>query len=249
MKAVIFDIMVKKYSLGLPNNKKDSATIIPKTTVLGIIGAFIRIQRGTEAYARLMSGELLDILIESKTPLKKMSSDVKLGKDWRIVVNAEEPFRKDVVFQVTAIPTNEEGVALLKKFEEGVMKAKKSWRKNKDSKKAVYLGRQGYPLRVGKITWVDFTKLDPDDVRGKEIVQNSVIPFDGNNIEIIYQPERTVIVSMSYAMDVKGLERIPRNRRYKITTDIQPFKVNVKGEIECNIYQINDENERIIICM
>lgn len=63
MKAVIFDIMVKKYSLGLPNNKKDSATIIPKTTVLGIIGAFIPIQRGTEAYAKLMEGNMLDILI------------------------------------------------------------------------------------------------------------------------------------------------------------------------------------------
>jgi hypothetical protein len=244
MKAAVFEITARKYSLGLPNNKNDTATIIPKTTVLGIIGAFAKIQRNTEMYAKLMEGSMLDILIEAKTPLKKKERDTKINSSWKIVVNAEEPFKKDVIFQVTAIPTNEEGESLLRKFEEGVIKAKK--RRKKYDKRAVYLGRQGYPLTVRKITWVDFKKLSLQDVRGKEIVQNSIIPFDKSNIEIKSEPERTIVVSMAYAMEIKGLERIPQNRRYKITNDTVPFKIEIKREIENNIYELNG---RVIICM
>ena len=78
MKAVIFEISAPKYSLGLPNNKNDTATILPKTTIMGIIGAFAKIQRYTEEYAKLMEGSILDVLIEAKTPLRKLDKDTKI---------------------------------------------------------------------------------------------------------------------------------------------------------------------------
>lgn len=244
VQAAVFKIRAKKYSLGLPNNKNDTATIIPKTTVLGIIGAFVKIQRNTEAYANLMEGSLLDVLIEAKTPLKKKERDTKTNSTWKIVVNANNPFTKDVVFQVTAIPTNEEGERLLEKFEKGVIKEKK--RKKKDLKKAVYLGRQGYPLTIGEVTWVDFKKLTPEEAKGRVIEQNSIIPSDRSNIEIISEPEKTIGVPMAYSMEIEGLERNPKIRYYRITNDIKPFRVRIKGRIENSVYEVNG---RTIICM
>ncbi|MGB9812446.1 MAG: hypothetical protein ACPLRZ_11530 [Thermovenabulum sp.] len=244
MKAAVFEIRAKKYSVGLPNNKNDTATIVPKTTVLGIIGAFAKIQRNTEAYAKLMEGSMLDILIEAKTLLKKIAGDSVLNKEWKIVVNAGNPFREDVIFQVTAIPTNEEGKKLLEKFEKGVIKEKK--RKKRDPKKAVYLGRQGYPLMIGEITWADFKKLSPEEAKDKVVEQNSIIPSDRNNIEIISEPEKAIGVPMAYSMEIEGLERKPKMRYYRITNDIKPFKVKIKGRIENSVYEVNG---RTIICM
>lgn len=53
-----FEISTSKYSLGLPNNKNDTATILPKTII--------------------MEGSMLDILIEAKTPLRKLDKDTKI---------------------------------------------------------------------------------------------------------------------------------------------------------------------------
>lgn len=242
MKAVIFEISTPKYSLGLPSNKNDTATILPKTTIMGIIGAFAKIQRYTEEYVRLMEGSMLDVLIEAKTPLKKLDKDTRLDSTWKIVVNAETPFRKEVVFQITAVPTNEEGEKLLQDFEKGIKRFK---RLKKGDKRAVYLGRQGYPLTVKNLKWVDFEKINSRDTAGIEAVQNSVIPETGNII-VKSGPQRTIVVSMSYSMKIEGKERTAQNRRYRITNEITPFVVEIRGPVENSIYKIDG---RTIICM
>lgn len=242
MRAVVFEISAKKYSLGLPNNKNDTATIIPKTTIMGIIGAFAKIQRYTEEYAELMEGSMLDVLIEAKTPLKKLDKDTKLGTPWKIVVNAESPFKKEVVFQITAVPKNEKGIELLQKFERGIKKFRKL---KKGDKRAVYLGRQGYPLTVKNLKWVDFEEISPGNAAGIEITQNSIIPA-AENISVKSGPQKTIVVSMPYSMTVKEKERTAQNRRYRITNETTPFTVEIRGPIENGIYKVDG---RIIICM
>ncbi|MGH2331190.1 hypothetical protein [Thermoanaerobacter mathranii] len=242
MQSIIFEISAKKYSLGLPNNKNDTATILPKTTIMGIIGAFAKIQRYTEEYARLMEGSMLDVLIEAKTPLKKLEKDTKLNAPWKIVVNAEAPFKKEVIFQITAVPTNEEGAKLLQDFEKGI---KKFRRLRKGDKRAVYLGRQGYPLAVQNLRWVDFEKINPANIKGIEAAQNSIIPED-KNIVVKSEPQKTIIVPMAYSMKVVEKERTAQNRRYRITNETTPFVVEIKGPIENSVYKVDN---RIIICM